>query len=150
MTFPPIRRWIEDSGREGTNCDGVLYWIPICIHERGKNPKVLILLKCYMATSTLVSFSLIFHHCFSYLWLHFARTFSYTMRQSKDSLLLYNTSLHTLSLRFIAEYTYIYLHINTVDTTGRGGGGEMATWFQCSSQSCAGQPDRRTATSRCT
>jgi hypothetical protein len=45
------------------------------------------------------------------------------MRQSKNSSLLYHTTLHTFSIRFIAEYTYIYLHINTVDTTGGGGGG---------------------------
>jgi hypothetical protein len=69
-----------------------------------------------MATLMLVSFSLIFIHCFS-----FATKFSYTIRQSKDSSLPYNTSLHTLSIRFIAEYTYIYLHINNVDTTGRVG-----------------------------
>ncbi len=42
------------------------------------------------------------------------------MRQSKNSSLLYHTTSHTLSIRFIAEYTSIYLHINTVDTTGRG------------------------------
>jgi hypothetical protein len=43
------------------------------------------------------------------------------MRQSKKIRHpFHRTTLHTLSLRFIAEYTYIYLHINTVDTTGRG------------------------------
>jgi hypothetical protein len=45
------------------------------------------------------------------------------MRQSKKIRHpFHRTTLHTLSLRFIAEYTYIYLHINTVDTTGGGGG----------------------------
>jgi hypothetical protein len=121
MPFPPIRRWIEDRERGQIAvvfCIGYLY----VFTKRGKNSKVLKLFK--MAKSMLVSFSLIFYHCFLNLLLNFATTFSYTMRQSKNSSLLYNTTLHTLSLRFIAEYTYIYLHINTLDTTGGGGEGD--------------------------